>query len=108
MNEFAALVKKGGVIFVAFNDEPWTVREPRALAEIVRNAANEITGVQSVVLEDPRQQRCRRGLAMRARDHNRTLAPNEKFLEQFRQRTVTQFVIEHEFGFRIAARDGVA
>jgi hypothetical protein len=85
MNEFAALVKKGGVILVAFNNEPWTVREPRALAEIVRDAADEIAGIQSVVFEHPCQQRRRRGFAMRARDHNRTLAANEKFLEQFRQ-----------------------
>ena len=46
--------------------------------------------------------------AMRAGDDQRTFAANEKFLQQFRQRTITQFVIEHIFRFGIAARNGVA
>src|SRR5205814_1822284 len=65
MNELAALVKEGGVVFVAFDDEPIAVREPRALAEIVRDAANEIARVQAVMLEDPGQQRRGGGLAVR-------------------------------------------
>ena len=55
MDELAALVEKRSVVFVALNDEPIAVSEPRALTEIVRNAADEIAGVQPVVLEDPRQ-----------------------------------------------------
>jgi len=53
MNEFAALVEKSGVVFVAFDDEPFAISEARALAEIVRNAANEIAWIQSVVFEEP-------------------------------------------------------
>src|SRR5436190_12466142 len=85
MDEFAALVEKCGVVFVAFNDEPWTVREPCALAQVVRDSANEIARVQTVVLENPREQRRRGGFAMRARDDDRTFAADEKFLEQFGQ-----------------------
>src|SRR2546428_3924639 len=40
MNEFAALVEKGRIIFVAFNDEPIAVGKPSALGKIVRNASN--------------------------------------------------------------------
>ena len=108
MDEFAAFVEKGGVVFVALDDEPFAVREPRALAEIVRNAADEIARIQSVVLENPREQRGRGGLAVRAGDDDGAFAADEKFLEQLRQRAITQFVVEHEFRFRVAAGNGVA
>src|SRR4051812_7447545 len=53
MNELAALVEKRGVIFVAFDDEPFAVGEARALAEIVRNAPDEIARIQTVVFKNP-------------------------------------------------------
>ena len=108
MDELAALVEKGGVVFVALDDEPFAVGEARALAEIIRNAADQVARVEAVVLENPRQQRGRRGLAVGAGDDQRTLAANEELLEQFRQRAVGQLVVQHVLGFRVAARDGVA
>ena len=45
MDELAALVEKGGVVFVAFDDEPFAVGEARALAEIVGNAADQIAWI---------------------------------------------------------------
>ena len=108
MDELAALVEEGGVVFVALDDEPLAVGEPRALAEVVRDAADEVAGVQAVVLEDPGQQRGGGGLAVRAGDHQRALAADEELLQQFRQRAVGQLVVQHVLGFRVAARDGVA
>src|ERR1700722_3299433 len=103
VDELAALVEKRRVVFVALDDEPFAVREPRALRKIVRDAADEKTWVKSVVLEHPREQRSRRCLAVRSRNNNRAFSANEKFLQQFRQRAVTQFVVENKFRFRIAA-----
>ena len=108
MDELAALVEEGGVVFVALDDEPFAVGEARALREIVRDAADEIARVQAVVLEDPGEQRGRRRFAMRARDHERAFAADEVFAQQFRQRAMAQLVIQHVFRLRIAARDGVA
>ena len=54
MDEFAAFVEEGGVVFIALDDEPFTVREPRALAEIGWDAADEKTGIQSAVFKNPR------------------------------------------------------
>src|ERR1051325_937239 len=68
MHEFAALVEKSGVVFVAFNDEPFTICKSRALAEVVRYSPDEITGIQAIVLEDPRQQRSGRGFAVSSTD----------------------------------------
>src|SRR5215813_11386792 len=44
MNELAAFVEKSGVVLVAFYNEPVALREARSLAEVVGNAADEITG----------------------------------------------------------------
>src|SRR5207247_8567212 len=90
------------------DDEPVAVGKPRALVQVVRNAADEIAGVEAVVLEDPGEQRRRGGLAVRAGDDDRAFAADEKFLEQFRQRTIAELVIERELGFGIAAGNGVA
>src|SRR5882672_4846406 len=40
MDEFAAFVEESGVVFVALNDEPFTVRKASALAEVVGDAAD--------------------------------------------------------------------
>src|SRR5258708_35364732 len=88
MHKLAALVEKRRVVFVPFDNEPFAFGEPRALAQVIRDAADEIARLEAVVLEDPRQQRGRRGLAMRARDHQRPLPADEKLLKQLRQRTV--------------------
>ena len=108
MDELAALVEKRRVVFVALDDEPLAVGETRALAEIVRDAADEKAGVQPVVLEHPGQQRSGGGFAVRAGDDQRAFAANEKFLQQFRQRAIAQFVVQHEFRLGVAARNGVA
>ena len=104
VDELAALVEERGVVFVALDDEPLAVGEPRALAEVVRDAADEEARIQPVVLEHPRQQRRRGGLAVRAGNDERAFAANEELLEQFRQRAIAQLVVEHEFRFRVAAR----
>ena len=108
MHELAALVEEGGVVFVAFDDEPGAVGEPRALAEVIRDAADEVAGVEAVMLEDPRQERGRRRLAVRAGNDQRTLAANEEVLQQFGQRAVGQPVVQHVLGLGVAAGDGVA
>ena len=56
MNKLAALVEKGRVVLVAFNNKPFAVSEARTLTEIVGDAANEIAGIEPVVLEDPCEQ----------------------------------------------------
>src|SRR5262249_7662052 len=108
MNKLAALIEKSRVIFVPLDDEPFAVRKSRTLRKIVRNPANEITRVQAVMFEDPRQQRRRRRFSVSAGNDNRPLAANEKFLEQLRQRAVTQLVIEHIFGLGIPSGNRVA
>src|SRR5207237_1710347 len=82
MNELAALVEEGGVIFVAFDDEPVAFGEAGALAEVVGDATDEVARIVAIVFENPGEQGCGGGLAVRAGDDERTFAANEIFLEQ--------------------------
>ena len=108
VDELAALVEKRGVVLVALEHTPFAVGEPRALAKVVRDAADEKTGVESVVLEQPGEEGGGGGLAVRAANHERVFAAQELVFEQFRQGTVRQLVLERVLGLRVAARDGVA
>src|SRR5256885_9612091 len=89
MNELAPLVEKRGVVFVPFDDDPFAVGKPRALAEIIWNSADEVARSQPVVLQDPGEQRRRSGLAVRAGYDDGTFAADEQFLQSLRQDSVT-------------------
>src|SRR5439155_20634445 len=84
VDALASLVDKRRVVFIAFDDEPVAVGKARALAKIVREAANQIAWIEAVVLEHPGQQRSRGRFAMGARDYQWPFSANEKFLQQFR------------------------
>ena len=74
VDELAALVEKRGVVLVALEHTPFAVGEPRALAKVVRDAADEKTGVESIVLQQPGEQGGGGGLAVRAANHERAFA----------------------------------
>ena len=78
------------------------------MSKVFREAANEITGFASSFFHDPGEQRSCCRFTMRPGNNQRTFAADEKLLEQFRQRTVAKFFFQNRFGFRVAARDGVA
>jgi hypothetical protein len=108
MDELAAFIEKRGVVFVALDDEPFAIGEARALGEIVRDATDEVAGVEAVVFKDPGEQGGGGGFAVGAADDEGAFAADEKFAEQFGERAVAEFVIECVLGFRVAAGDGVA
>ncbi len=47
VDELAPLIKKCGVIFVPFNDEPFRISKSRTLAQIIGNAPDQKTWFQS-------------------------------------------------------------
>ncbi len=49
----------------------------------------------------PGEQGSGRRLPVSAADHQRAFAANEEFLEQFRQGTIPEFVVQHILSFRI-------
>src|SRR5436190_8271118 len=107
MDELAALVEKGAIVLVPFNDEPFTVRKPRALAEIVGYSADEVAWTKPIVFEHPSQQGSGGRLAMGSGHHNSALSANKIFPEQLGERAEAQLVIQDKFGFGISTRDRV-
>ena len=108
VEEFAALVEVGGVVFVALDDEDVGMREACTRFEILRHAANHEAGVLARVLEKPRQHGGGGRFAMRAADDKAAFALNDLLLEHFGHRDVGQLLFEQRFEFRIAAGDGIA
>src|SRR5437588_8744151 len=90
VHELAALVEKGGVVLITLNNEPVALGEAGALAQIIRNPADEIARVEAIVFKYPSKQGSRGRLAMRPRHHQGTFATNKKMLQQLRQGTVRE------------------
>src|SRR4051812_5237670 len=79
VHEFRLLVEVGGVVFVTLDDKVWTVSHAKAGVEILYDPADEKARVKAADLANPRRETRRRGLAVRAGDHQRTAATNELF-----------------------------
>src|SRR5258706_14712124 len=103
MNEFAALVEERCVVLVALDDKPLTFGKSRSLSEIVRDPPDQVAWIATIVLEDPCEQRGRRGLSVCASDNQRAFAANEVFFEQLRKRAVTELPLQNIFRLRVAA-----
>src|SRR5689334_8499556 len=98
MAKLAALIKKHRVGLVALINEPIALSKTGPLPQVIRYAANEITGIQTIMLKHPGQQRCRGRFSMSSGDNQGTLPPNKKFLQQLRKRTVPQLMVQSIFG----------
>src|ERR671918_115896 len=108
MNEFRALVEKSGVVLVTFDHKIFRIVQTRALSEIFRESANEITRFAAGLFHDPDEQRRSGCFAMRPGDNQIVPAAQKIISQYFRQRKVKQFSPEHRLHFGIAALHGVA
>src|SRR5438128_7237045 len=68
------------VILITFDDEVFTVRHPKADAEVLYYAANQEAGIKSAPVHDPGRDTCRRCLSVRSGDYEGATAANELFL----------------------------
>ena len=101
VNELRALVEKRRVVFVALDDEMLRVPQTRALAEVGRNSADQISRRQARTLKDPRQQRRRGGFSMRAGHDQIVPAAQKKLLQRFWKRKIIQLAVEDVLDCRI-------
>ena len=100
MNELRALIEKGGVVFVSFDDEILRIVEARALPEIFRDAADHVTRIEFAPGHDPGEQRGRGRLSVRAGDDEIVPAAQEKLLQHFRERGVVKLPVQDRFHLR--------
>jgi hypothetical protein len=108
VHKLRALVEERRVVLIRLDDEPPSGTEARAHPEVRRHATDEKPGVAAGVLEDPRQERCGRGLAMGAGDREHP-APFQHLARQpLRPRRIRQAALEQGFDHRLAARHDVA
>jgi len=85
VQELGALVEEGRVVLVALDDHLGALPEPPRLAEVQRHAPDQERRVAARVVEDVRQDRRRRRLAMGSRDDDRVLPLEEEAPEQRRE-----------------------
>src|SRR5882762_6323228 len=107
VEEFRPLVEERGVVLVPFKDEVFPLPKREARPEIFSNSADQKRWLLPRRLEDPGQHRRRGGLAMRS-GNEQHLLPAQKFVMQdLRQRTEWNALVEYVLQFNVAARDRV-
>ena len=107
MHELGALVEERGVVLVGLEDEEGRGGRARRHAEIARNTADQEPGLESGALEDRREHRRSRRLAVRARHREYVLAGEHVLGEPLRSGDQRLPAIEDLFHQRVAARHDV-
>jgi hypothetical protein len=107
VQELGPLVEERRVVLVGLDHER-PAAKPRRHAEVLRHAADEKARVQPGVLQNPRQQRRRGGLAVRAGHRQHVPAAQHLLAEPLRAGRVGQVVREDVFDERVAARERIA
>jgi hypothetical protein len=107
VQELGRLVEKRGVVFVALDDEVRAAPDPKAAGEILRDSPKHERRISPRRLEDPGEQRRRRGLSVGSGHDHRPVATNEQLFERLGQRRVAHTGVEHVFDLGIAARERV-
>ena len=110
VDEFAAFVKKGGVVFVGFNHEKgrFVLRQAGGNVEVLRDAANQKTRAQARVFQYPRKHGRGGGFTVRARHGKHPMLAQHVFGKPLRPRNIGQIAVENGFHHFHAALGDVA
>ena len=108
VDEFRALVAKRSVVFVGLDDEERRRAQARRNAEVLRHAADQETGLEPGAVEDPRQHRAGRRLAVGTGHRQRPAPLQHVFGQPLRPARVRLARIEDGLEQRVAARHRVA
>ena len=85
-----------------------SIGHSKAGIEVAGNASDQKGWPESGRLQQPGQQGRGGGLSMSPRHHHRGLPPDEDFLENFRQGTVGNLLVQGRLNLRIAPGDRIA
>jgi hypothetical protein len=108
VHELRALVGERGVVFVGLDHEERALRQSCRDAEVHRHAADQEPRVEAGVIENPRQERGGRGLAVRPGHRQYPFVAQHGICKPLRSRAIRTPAIENRLEQRIAARDRVA
>ena len=108
VNELAALVEEGTVVFVGLDHEERRVTQARGNPEVLRHAADQKTRRHAGMLQHPGQHARTAGLAMGA-GHCHHPAPLQHMIGQpLRTGHIGQPLVQHILHRRVATAHGVA
>jgi len=108
VQEFRALVEECGVVLIAFEDEVFAITKMKTRTEIFGDASDQERRLQSGGVENPGKHGCGGRLPMSSGDDQHFFAPQEFVVEQLRQRTEWDALVEQVLEFDIAARHSIA
>ena len=103
VEKLRALVEIGRVVLVTLDHEKVRMRESRPGFEVFRHAADHESGILSRVLEDPRQHRRRRRLAVCSAHHKAAFPLDHLAFQHLRHRDVGQLLFQQRLQLGIAA-----
>ena len=107
VNEFAALVEKGAVVFIGFHHEERRTAQARGNAEILRHATNQKARTHAGMLQHPGQHAAGGGLAVGAGHRQYPAALQHMVGQPLRAGDIGQALIQHIFHRRVAPRQGI-
>ena len=107
MDELGSLVKKRRIVFVGFDHKKFRARASCRHTEIQRNTADDKRWIESGALEDPRQHRRGRRLAVRSGDGEHPEIAQHVFVEPLWARDIRTAGVQNGLHQRIAARDDI-
>ncbi len=107
MHKLRALVEKGGIVFVGLDHEKRRRAELRRYPEVT-DAADQETGREPSILENPRQHGAGGGLTVGAADRQHAAVAQDMIGEPLRPGGVAQTAVEHRLDGGVAAAQGVA
>ncbi len=108
VDELAALVEEGAVVFVGFHHEERRTAQARGDAEVLRHTTDEKTRAHAGMFEHPGQHAAGGGLAM-GTGGGQHPAPLQHVIGQpLRAGDIGQALVQHVFDCRVATRQGVA
>ena len=108
VDELGAFVEEGRVVLIRLHHEEGRFAQAGGLAEILRDTADQKTGLETGILEDPGEHAGGGGLAMGARYGQYPAPLQHMFRQPLGTRGIGQPLIEQVLHRRIAPRHGVA
>ena len=108
MDELGSLVEQRRIVLVCLDHEKRGFAEPRGARKIAPDAADQETGFEPGILENPGQHAAGRGLAVGSGDGQHPALLQHVFVQPLRAGGVARTALEDGFELRIAAGDRIA
>src|SRR5579884_355892 len=108
MQKLWTFIEECGVVLIAFEDEVLALPQSKAGSKIFGDAADQERRIQSGSLKNPGQHGCGRRLAMSAGNHDRFASTEKALMQDLRQGSKRDVVVEHMLQLNITAGNRIS